>query len=125
MVLFQNWRAIVGLMGKLGKQSIKRRIAEFQVSDLKIEVAQQAKVHNIKYTAEEVRNVSAGCGSFFVWVSFNALFYMRHCNSEISWWEYLCCVTMFPKVLGSVFTAGYVKKRLVNSSFQAIPLSTH
>ena len=61
-------------MLKLGRGSLKRRIAEIQSADVPIEVAQHAKLWNDQYTADEVQNVSEGIAAFFFWVSFSTWF---------------------------------------------------
>ena len=59
-------------MGKTGKESLKRRISEFKVEKLSIELAMKAKQVLCRFTLDEVRDVSAGAGTFYVWVSAGA-----------------------------------------------------
>ena len=60
------------LIGKTGKESLKRRVSEFQVEKLKIEVAVRAKMIFKQFDLPEVRDVSAGAATFYVWVRLQA-----------------------------------------------------
>ena len=64
----QEWKAVQILIGKTGKESLKRRISEFKVEKLNIELAMKAKQVLEKFSLDEVRDVSAGGGTFYVWV---------------------------------------------------------
>lgn len=57
------------MIGKTGKESLKRRVMEFKVKDAKPEVAKEAKSILLKYDIDEVRDVSAGAATFYLWVS--------------------------------------------------------
>ena len=61
-VLLQDWKSVVVLMGKTGKESLKRKIGEFKVEKLSIDVAMKAKQVLSRFTLDEVRDVSAGAG---------------------------------------------------------------
>jgi len=37
-LLLQDWRSIVALIGKTGKESLKRRVMEFRIRNLTMEV---------------------------------------------------------------------------------------
>ena len=60
---------MVVLIGKTGKESLKRRISEFKVEKLNIEVAMRSKQVLSRFTLDEARDVSSGAGTFYVWVS--------------------------------------------------------
>lgn len=66
---FQQWKQVQIMIGKTGKDSLKRRVSEFKVEDLKIEVALKAKLIFQEYQLDDVRDVSAGAATFYVWVS--------------------------------------------------------
>ena len=57
------------MIGKTGKVSLKRRIKEFRVDLLSIELAVTAKCVYEKFSKTEVRDTSAGAATFYVWVS--------------------------------------------------------
>ena len=61
---------MVVLLGKTGKESLKRRVSEFVVEKLKIDVAMRAKAILSKYELSEVAVVSNAVASFFIWVMF-------------------------------------------------------
>ena len=61
---------MVVLIGKTGKESLKRRITiDFQVEKLRMDVAQKAKQKIQEYELDFIRDLSAGAATFYVWVS--------------------------------------------------------
>ena len=56
-------------IGKTGKESLKRRITEFDVGKLKVTVAQRARTKIRAFELDFIRDVSAGAATFYVWVS--------------------------------------------------------
>lgn len=58
------------MVGKTGRESLKRLIQEFKIDNCPLEVAVGAKEFLQDYCIEQVRLVSAGCATFYVWVSF-------------------------------------------------------
>ena len=69
MFLFQVWKAVQALVGKTGKESLKRRCIECKPEKIPLAPAKRAKVLLEEYDLEEVRDVSAGAATFYVWVS--------------------------------------------------------
>ena len=65
---FKDWRSIQALVGKLGKNSLKQRIGRFSPDSISAEIAQKAKIYIEPFNLEEIREVSAGAATFFVWV---------------------------------------------------------
>ena len=65
-------------MGKTGKESLKRRVGEFKVKKLNIEVAMKAKQVLGRFSLDEVRDVSAWAGTFYVWVSKSNVFAKKY-----------------------------------------------
>ena len=59
----QSW------VGKTGKDGLKRRCLGCNPNEIKVDVAMQAKALLGDFDLEEVRDVSAGAATFFVWVS--------------------------------------------------------
>lgn len=57
------------LIGKTGKESLKRRVMTFKVKDLKPELAADAQAVYSKYNLVEVRDGSSGAAAFYLWVS--------------------------------------------------------
>lgn len=56
-------------MNKTGKDALKRRVGEFDVAQLKVDLAACAKRNLKNYDLDDVRAVSNGAATFFVWVS--------------------------------------------------------
>ena len=56
-------------MGKTGKESLKRRCLELDASTLQDTIARRAQKLLGKLELDEVRDISAGAATFFVWVS--------------------------------------------------------
>jgi len=57
------------LIGKTGKLGLKRRVSEFKVENLAIEIAVRVRTILAPFELDEVRDVSAGAATFYVWVS--------------------------------------------------------
>lgn len=64
----KSWKYIQMVLGKTGKESLKRLIVDFQIEKCPLEVAMGAKDYLRDYSIDQVRLVSAGCATFFVWV---------------------------------------------------------
>ncbi|XP_053379057.1 uncharacterized protein LOC123526583 isoform X3 [Mercenaria mercenaria] len=62
------WKNVQCVLGKTGKESLKRLILEFKIEKCPLEVAMGAKDYLRDYSINQVRLVSAGCATFFVWV---------------------------------------------------------
>lgn len=59
---------MVVLIGKTGKESLKRRVMEFKVKNLKPELAAEVKTMFSKFDLIEVRDGSSGAATFYIWV---------------------------------------------------------
>lgn len=57
------------LVGKTGKESLKRRCLELKTDSLTDNIVQRAKALLEKFALDEVRDISAGAATFYVWVS--------------------------------------------------------
>jgi hypothetical protein len=55
-------------LGKMGKESIKRKIQELKVDSIPIDVALGARDLIRDFTLDQVRMVSAGGATFYIWV---------------------------------------------------------
>ena len=55
-------------MGKTGKESLKRRVEEFDLDSVELDIALGARDLLHGCTLDEIRVVSAGAATFFVWV---------------------------------------------------------
>lgn len=56
------------LVGKSGKQALKRRVEEFDITKVTPAMTAKPREYMRDYTADDVRIVSSGAASFFVWV---------------------------------------------------------
>ncbi len=67
----QDWRSVQVLIGKTGKESLKRRIKELQFNKVDLQNAATARMVLLQYTKEQVQNVSVGVATFYIWVRTN------------------------------------------------------
>lgn len=67
--LLQEWKTCQIILGKTGKESIMRHISNFDPKDCYLDVALSSKMLLEPYSLEQIRDVSAGAATFFVWVS--------------------------------------------------------
>jgi len=56
------------LIGKTGKESLKRRVKEFDVDKLQLSLASKVKDLLKNYNMNEIRDTSHGAATFYVWV---------------------------------------------------------
>ncbi|XP_062613815.1 trichohyalin-like isoform X2 [Saccostrea cucullata] len=63
------WKAVQALVGKTGKESLKRRCIECKPENIPLTPAKRAKSLLEEFDLEEVRDVSAGAATFYVWAS--------------------------------------------------------
>ena len=56
------------LIGKTGKESLKRRVSEFDVDKLQLSLASKVKDLLKNYNSNEIRDTSHGAATFYVWV---------------------------------------------------------
>lgn len=66
---FKDWVYCQLYLTTIGADGLTRRIKQFNVDDLHPEIAARAKVILGDLDGDEVREVSAGVGTFYVWVS--------------------------------------------------------
>lgn len=64
----EDWKNVQIALGKLGKDSIKRKIQELKVNDIPLDVALGARDLIRDFTLDQVRMVSAGGATFYIWV---------------------------------------------------------
>ncbi|KAK2168887.1 hypothetical protein LSH36_13g02125 [Paralvinella palmiformis] len=63
----KEWKEIVVQIGKTGKSSLKRRVSAFDVDCLPIAVAARVKEILSMLNLDDVRDVSSGAATFYVW----------------------------------------------------------
>ncbi|KAL5022837.1 hypothetical protein ScPMuIL_001992 [Solemya velum] len=63
----KNWRTCQALLSKTGKEGVMRRIGQFQPKDGNAKMAAQAKSILEPYSREQIRDVSAGAATFYLW----------------------------------------------------------
>ena len=68
-MLLQVWKHVQALVGKTGKEGLKRCCLQAEPSKINPTAAQRAGTLLAEHDLEEVRDVSAGAATFFVWVS--------------------------------------------------------
>ncbi|XP_060563536.1 uncharacterized protein LOC132722929 [Ruditapes philippinarum] len=64
----KEWKNVQMVLGKTGHESLKRLIIEFKIETCPLEVAIGAGDFLPEYSIDQIREVSAGCATFFVWV---------------------------------------------------------
>ncbi|OWF56342.1 Reticulocyte binding protein 2-like b [Mizuhopecten yessoensis] len=62
----KDWKAVQALVGKTGKESLKRRCLECKPEGIALGAAKRAKTLLNKFELDEVRDVSAGAATFYV-----------------------------------------------------------
>ena len=62
-----DWASISGLLGKLGKDNIRRRIVNFTSSDVGPELMQEVRAILSKYSLDELKVTSVAVAAFYVW----------------------------------------------------------
>ncbi|CAH1787326.1 unnamed protein product [Owenia fusiformis] len=65
----QTWVSVQALIGKTGRESLKRKVTEFRVDFVQHEVIMRAQHILAVYELPEVTAVSAGLATFFVWAN--------------------------------------------------------
>lgn len=65
------WKTVQALVGKTGKEGLKRRCIECKPEKINPTDAKRAKALLDKYELDEIRDVSAGAATFYVWVIIN------------------------------------------------------
>ncbi|XP_035825821.1 trichohyalin [Aplysia californica] len=65
----KDWKAVQALVGKTGKESLKRRCLELDAKTLALKTAKKARKLLEKYELDDVRDISAGAATFFVWAT--------------------------------------------------------
>ncbi|XP_059151708.1 uncharacterized protein LOC131937939 isoform X2 [Physella acuta] len=61
------WQKVQALMGKTGRESVMRKISQFEAQTASLKSAQIAKKIVEPYTKEQIRDVSAGAATFYIW----------------------------------------------------------
>ncbi|KAK7477906.1 hypothetical protein BaRGS_00030815 [Batillaria attramentaria] len=63
----QDWSKVQAIIGRTGRESLKRRCEELVIDTVPLDVALGARELLKEYTLDQVRMVSAGAASFFIW----------------------------------------------------------
>ncbi|XP_076439797.1 uncharacterized protein LOC143279651 isoform X2 [Babylonia areolata] len=61
------WRTCQSLMAKTGRESMMRKISQFDPRAVSLKVAEQARRVTKAYTTDQVRDASAGAATFYIW----------------------------------------------------------
>ncbi|CAG2210802.1 caldesmon-like isoform X1 [Mytilus edulis] len=61
------WKTVQALVGKTGKEGLKRRCIECKPDKINVTDAKRAQALMEKYELDEIRDVSAGAATFYVW----------------------------------------------------------
>jgi len=64
----QKWTSIQTLLGKTGKEGLKRRIGQIKITDIDNTIAKRASALLSDVDLEFIRDISAGAATFYVWV---------------------------------------------------------
>ncbi|XP_067934487.1 caldesmon-like [Watersipora subatra] len=67
----KEWKKVQALVGKTGKEGLKRRCLEYDPASLltKMDIANRAKEKMAAFELDDVRDVSAGAATFYLWAS--------------------------------------------------------
>lgn len=63
----KEWPRVQALLGKTGKESVMRKISLFEAQTVPIRNAQVAKKTLKPYDKDQIRDVSAGAATFYIW----------------------------------------------------------
>ena len=74
-ISFQKWNTIQGLISKKGKEGLKRKVANINMSKIKKADLNKAKQILTKYDLESVQIASSGAATFYQWVREILFFY--------------------------------------------------
>ena len=66
---FQDWIEIQALIGKMGKDALKRRICERDVAKITLSDVEKAKSLLSTLKMAEVEEISKAASTFFAWVN--------------------------------------------------------
>ncbi|CAL1533508.1 unnamed protein product [Lymnaea stagnalis] len=61
------WQKVQALLGKTGRESVMRKISKFDAQTVALRTAHVAKKMVEPYTKEQIRDVSAGAATFYIW----------------------------------------------------------
>lgn len=67
----RSWPATQVLIGKTGKEALKRRVSVCDVAAIPLKVAHRVRQLVEKHDIDSVREASQGCATFYAWVSIN------------------------------------------------------
>ncbi|GFO37104.1 trichohyalin-like [Plakobranchus ocellatus] len=65
----KDWKEVQALVGRTGKESLKRRCLSLEASTLQETIARRAQRLLGNLELDEVRDISAGAATFFVWAT--------------------------------------------------------
>lgn len=66
---FEDWPQIQSLLGRLGKESVRRRCYELNPLGIPVDKSREAKSILRNYDLIRVSEISVGLAAFFSWVS--------------------------------------------------------
>ena len=78
LVILQDWKTVQALVGKTGKEGLKRRCLECVPEKINKDASNRAKELFHSFGLEDVRDVSAGAATFYVWVSVERSINSKH-----------------------------------------------
>ena len=85
------WFTLQVLIGKTGKEGLKRRVGACDVSNIPMKVARRAKQLLDCHDIDSVREASQGCATFYAWVSSLSVVttsvYHDVCYRACVWWR--------------------------------------
>jgi len=70
VLFYKEWTKIQNLLGRLGKESVRRRCYELSPLNIAVDKAHEAKDILRNYDLIRVSEISVGLAAFFSWVSF-------------------------------------------------------
>ena len=78
----QDWKNVQALIGKIGKESLKRRIQVLNVNKLKEDTVNRAKRLLEDIRLEDVVVISAGAATFYSWVNI-CIYYPKNSDTYL------------------------------------------
>jgi len=72
LFIFQKWKTCQGALFKTGKEHMMRRVSQFDINSASPEILKKIQTILKPFTLAQIRDVSKGAATFFVWVSTSA-----------------------------------------------------
>ena len=84
MISLKDWSKLQAIIGKTGRESIKKRCEELDLDSVPLDIALGAKELLKTDSLDQCRMVSSGAATFYVWVGFIGLTWIYCLSASLS-----------------------------------------